>query len=123
MEINFLNPEQIINMGGPYVGILEINKEYICKNVIMDHYIIKDNLIYFVVYNNKSEWAKDNYFSIFYYDYIQKGLFEIKNKFQAIFLKEFLNEGSIKVYKAFHDKFENESSIIDIGKIPHKKVF
>jgi hypothetical protein len=122
MEIDFLNPEQIINMGGPYVGILNINKEPICENVIIDNYIIKDNLIYFIVYNDESKWARDNYFSIFYYDNIKKKLFEIQKKFQAIFLKKFVNEDSIKIYKAFHDTFENHF-IVDISKTPHKEVF
>lgn len=37
LRITFQNPNQIINMGGPWVGDLYVDNKFITKNVVIDN--------------------------------------------------------------------------------------
>ena len=36
IKLNFKNAQQIINMGGPWIGDLYINDKYIIDNILID---------------------------------------------------------------------------------------
>jgi hypothetical protein len=108
-------------MGGPYIGRLEVNGAFVCENVLVDNYIINKENIYFVVYK-EAKWAKDISFSVYYYNSFERILFEIKHEFHRLFIKEFIDEKHIKIFKAFHDELSQYESVLDVSKYNHIKI-
>lgn len=50
MTIEFKNPDQIINMGGPWISDLYINGNEIENEIIIDNYLEDSEFYYFVKY-------------------------------------------------------------------------
>lgn len=67
-KIQFRNPDQILNMGGPWIGELFLGDCKVMDDVIIDNlqYNEEQNRLYFVRYHKVSRWSKENYFSINY---------------------------------------------------------
>ena len=57
-DIRFENPNQIINMGGPWVGNLFLNGVFITSNVNIDNVVYKlsGSQVFFVKYYEISKW-------------------------------------------------------------------
>jgi len=109
--VKFNNPTQIINMGGPWVGVLFIGDFKIMDNVIIDNlfYSKEDDKLYFVRYHKISKWGKENYFTICYFDLSTNKLYMFDMKFEMVFIKEININSDLIYYEAFHD--HNESRI------------
>lgn len=109
-SISFNNPNQIINMGGPWVGELLIGNHKVIDNVIIDnlHYNNEHGRLYFIKYNKISRWQKDNYFSIYYVDILTDKLYIYDLKFDVIFIKGIDSNYELTYYEAFHDQDEKK---------------
>ena len=66
LNIEFINPQQIINMGGPWVGSLLVNEQKISDNVLIDNTIYnkESNEVFFIKYIKTSKWCKKSYFTV-----------------------------------------------------------
>lgn len=117
--INIKNPEQIINMGGPWVGELFINNIQVSDNVILDNFIPDkgDNVLYFVKYHKISENQRDNYFSVNFIilDSLKISMYDLK--FQMIYIEEIRKNKELIYYNAFHDENTERKKIIDISNV------
>lgn len=115
--VKFNNPTQIINMGGPWVGVLFIRELKIMDNVIIDNqfYSKDDDRLYFVRYHKISRWEKDNYFTINYFNLSTNKLYMFDMKFEMVFLKEISNSSELIYYEAFHDRDESRKKRLNLG--------
>lgn len=86
MTIEFKNIDQIINMGGPWVGNLYINDNEIENKVIIDNYLEDSEFYYFVKYFQISKKQKDNFFSIIRINKKNFDLVISKEKFLKIYI-------------------------------------
>lgn len=103
-DIKFENPNQIINMGGPWVGNLFLNGVFITSNVNIDNVVCKPSgsQVFFVKYYDISKWQNKNFFTINFLDLISNLLYEFERKFDKVFLGEFKNDNELEIYSAFH---------------------
>jgi hypothetical protein len=117
--IKFINPDQIINMGGPWVGELMIGDDKIMDNVIIDNtiYDVHQNRLYIVKYFNLSKWQHKNYFSICYLDLFTDKIYVIDLKFEMIFIKEIYSSNELIYYEAFHDQDEKVKKKLNLETI------
>lgn len=117
--IKFESPTQIINMGGPWVGIFFIGELKIMDDVIIDNifYSKEDNRIYFVKYHKVSRWEKENYFTINYFDLSTNNLYMFDMKFEMLFLKEISNSSELIYYIAFHDRDESKERRLNLCEV------
>ncbi len=104
LNIKFNNPNQILGMGGPWIGDLSIQNKQISQNVIIDNIILDKNLrrVYFIVYKKASKWVKKNYFLVRYLDINTNKIFEFENQFNMIFIHEIDTAKKLVYYDAFH---------------------
>lgn len=99
--IDFENPNQIINMGGPWIGTLIINNKNISDNIIIDNYLEKEGVYYFIKYFEVSKKQKDNYFGIFRVNTANSELGLSNERFEKIYIKNI--EDNILYYcNGFH---------------------
>lgn len=105
-KIDFKNPNQILNMGGPWVGEMYYNGKLVASNIIIDNLLFKEgvNRLYFVQYNEQSKWKKENYFTINYFDLSSYKVFTYESKFESIFICSISDRGELIYHEAFHDK-------------------
>jgi len=115
--VKFNSPTQIINMGGPWVGVLFIGELKIMVDVIIDNlfYSKEDDRLYFVRYHKISKWEKENYFTINYFDLSTNKLYMFDMKFEMVFLKEINNSSELIYYEAFHDRDESRKKQLILG--------
>jgi hypothetical protein len=118
LKIKFQNPQQIINMGGPWIGDLFVGDLLIDINVIIDNVIYKQDLdsYFFVKYHNISKWQKDNYFTINLWDRANAVKKESGDKFDMLYIKEGLNKDEILIYNSFHNR-DIDSTTFKIDKL------
>ncbi len=124
--ISFNNPNQIINMGGPWVGKLLLDDKEITDNVVLDNLFYNEahyNL-FFIKYNEISKWQNDNYFSICYFDLKSNVLFTYDLKFKQVFIEK-VKDNELIYYEAFHNKDESKKRILYLNELnpPLRKVF
>lgn len=101
--IDFENPDQIINMGGPWIGTLIINNKNVSDNIIIDNYFEKEGIYYFVKYFGISKKQKDNYFTVFRVNTTSLN-FEIElsnEKFDTIYIEN-IEDNLLYYYDGFH---------------------
>lgn len=124
LTIKFDNPDQILNMGGPWVGNLYINDKLVDEDIIIDNYILDKNCekIYFIKYKKVSKWMDNNKFFLRYWELSSKKLFEYELSFNFIFLVDIKNENEIIYYKSFHGKNDQQRHIINLNSILIREV-
>lgn len=112
----FKSPNQIMSMGGPWVGDLYINDEFVANDIVMDNEIINEMArhIFFVKFFNVSRWRSKNYFKINFYDLNTKHLFEFDRKFDMVFISKYLDKSNLEIYHAFHDKILERKDVFNI---------
>lgn len=117
-QIRFENADQIINMGGPWVGSLFFNDTFVSNNVLIDNLVYKPlyGKLFFIKYHNVSKWQNENYFTIDFLDLSNSIIYEFEKKFDKLFLGEFISEYELKIYDAFHDGENVRFSIFDLKK-------
>ncbi len=64
-KIDFVQPEQILNMGGPWICKMLIENNIKLDNVLIDNIVTNDNKLYFIKYIEKSKWQRNNFFQLF----------------------------------------------------------
>jgi len=110
-NIEFTNPDQIINMGGPWVAELLINNIKILDNIIIDNYIENLDYYYFVKYFKISKKQKDNFFSIIQ---ISRNNMKIKTsveKFEKIYIDK-IEDNILHYYDGFHNNAAIKNKLI-----------
>jgi len=118
-NIEFKNPDQIISMGGPWVGELYFDKLKVSDNVILDNIIqdeIKDRL-YFIKYNLNGSGKREYYFSINFLDVHAKDVYMFDMKFNKVYIKHLSNEDSLTFYRAFHDSIEKFRDVLNLNSL------
>lgn len=99
-EIKFTDPDQIINMGGPWIAVLTINNVKI-NNVIIENYLEDEDFYYFIKYFQISKKQKDNFFSILRINKFNMNMDISKDKFEKIYLESIKND-LLSFYDGFH---------------------
>jgi len=115
-NIDFKNPNQILNMGGPWVGEMFYNGKQVTDNVIIDNILFEEGLnrLFFVKFNEQSKWKNDNYFTINYFDLSTYNVFKYESKFESIFISSISDNGELLYYEAFHDKNKETKKKINL---------
>ena len=102
--VEIKNVDQILNMGGPWVGDIYIDNILISESVHVDNliYSSKFKKLFIVKYFHTSIHQRSNYFSIGFFDLVNGILKFIDKKFEMVYVKEIINEKELLIVKAFH---------------------
>lgn len=116
-EIEFENMNQILNMGGPWVGDLIVEGNKIASNVF-DEYLLKEDetgavLLYFVTYSDDSKWMNENGFFVNKYNLETHELKQFKKRFEKIFL-ESIDSNVLTYHDAFHGENPDKRRTIEL---------
>lgn len=105
-KISIINSDQVINMGGPWVGDLSIGEKIITNNVVDRNLIFDDvnNRVFFVKYHLISKWQKDNFFTINIFNIKDQSVYESIKHFSMVYLKQIVTGNILEIYIAFHDQ-------------------
>lgn len=103
--IKFENPTQVVNMGGPWVGDLWIGNTVVMDEVIMNNLVYSSQLhkLFFIKYNIKSRWQKDNYFTIHYLNTLNKTVFVYKEGFKKVYIDKVIDKSTLVIYNSFNN--------------------
>lgn len=110
--------QQVINMGGPYVGTLRIDNTVISEDCIADN-LLPDNVngrMYFVRFHNRTRWRSGIYFTINFYEDRNGLVFQSQETFDLVFLKQLLKDNKIEIIQALYDKPEGKTKMFNIQK-------
>jgi hypothetical protein len=121
--VSFNNPNQVINMGGPWVGKLLLDNNEITDNVVLENifYNKAQNNLYFIKYHEISKWQKENYFSINILDLQTNNLFMYDLKFRQVYIEK-IDKDDLIYYEAFHNKDESKKSILNVKELKYSSV-
>jgi hypothetical protein len=116
-KLSWNNPEEILGMGGPWIGELILDQTKISNNSVVGNFLFdgKTDRIYFVKYNRISKWAKDNFFSIHYYNLNSGKLAMLDKAYQKVYL-ESIEETGLVIFNAFHNKNALQRTSIYLSK-------
>ncbi|MGF7081174.1 hypothetical protein [Mucilaginibacter sp. UYCu711] len=114
LDLTISNANQILNMGGPWIGDISLGTDFISKNCIVDNFVYQENTsrLFFVKYNNVSKYSW--YFSINFYNLKSKTIFEFDRVFDMVHLGRFTNDVKLEIYPAFHNQFEDKKEIFNL---------
>lgn len=114
IEFTIENAEEILGMGGPYVGDLLLDGNIISKDCITDNFIHKEdlNLLFFIRYRSINFYR---YFTINFYNINSGELFEFDREFDILYLGGFINENELEIYPTFHDQFKDRKLIFNLN--------
>src|SRR5579862_6362624 len=114
LELTIENAGQILNMGGPWIGNVWLGAYFISHDCIVDNfvYLKESGCIFFVKYHLVSKYSW--YFTLNFYNVNTKSIYEFKLVFNMVYLGEFVAKNKLKIYNAFHGRFENTSLILDL---------
>jgi len=109
------NANEIMRIGGPYVGTISIDNSLISYECVLGNYIESDDLrlIFFVKHHQVNSY---HYFTINFYNRETNTAFEFDREFDMVYLGAFLGKTQLAIYPAFHDKFPERELIFDIDK-------
>jgi hypothetical protein len=98
-------------MGGPWIGTLVIDNVHISDNIIIDNYLEKNDIYYFIKYFEVSKKQKDNYFSIFRINMTNLN-FELSNeRFEKVYIEN-IEDNILFYYNGFHANLPIETTYI-----------
>jgi hypothetical protein len=101
-KYEFKNPDQIINMGGPWIGDFYYEDVFISKDIIIDNLLFSDNKVYFVKYHSPSKKRSDIFFTICCWNIDMKSISESTQMFDMLYLKEMISDNEMIICNAFH---------------------
>lgn len=106
------NTQQIINMGGPYVGSLYFDTELLSPNCVADNILIDEpnDRVYFIKYHNYTNRASGRYFTINYYCGNEGDVFESERRFDMLYIKPSYRVDELQIFHGFHDQSPVKSS-------------
>lgn len=104
-KIRFENPNQIINMGGPWIGELFYGEFKIATKVIIDNLVMNEESgkLFFVEYHDISKWQKNNSFTINSLDGFGN-LCKYDTQFKTIYIDNIDIQNNLHYFEAFHEK-------------------
>jgi hypothetical protein len=113
IELTITNPNQILGMGGPYIGDVKIETDFILKNIVLDNYVVKNDRssLFFVRYHRINLY---HYFTINFYNINSNTAYEFDKEFDMIYIGEFTGENELEIYPAFHDQFKSTRIIFNL---------
>ncbi len=116
--------EQVINMGGPWIGSLYLESKLISSGCILDNILLdeKTHRIYFVKYHNYTTRASGRYFTINYYCIDEDTVFESEQRFDMLYVKPSYKINELKIFHGFHDKSPVKNSKFDLTTEPFSLV-
>ena len=121
LEITTTNTDQVINMGGPYIGVAYSKGKVVAEDCVLENFIYRDDLrkLFFVKYHfvNNNWFFTINFFSI-----DENEEFEFTRIMKMVFIKEFLTLNELEIYHALHDKHPETRDIFDVSKEEFKKI-
>lgn len=106
IKITLTNKEELATMGEVVIGAMFIEDDLISDNCILENTFYKKdmNLLFFVKFHTLNSYA---YFTINFYDFSSKGLFQFYKEFDMVYLKEFMSSNELHIYQSFNDKVGN----------------
>ena len=114
VEIEVSSTDQVLNMGGPWIGDLYIDGCFVSNNCVVNNFVFdeKRKLIFFVKYHlaNKYYW----YFTINFYNIKDKVAFEFEREFDMVYIKQFIGSNLLEIYRAFHGQFPEKRQVFDL---------
>ncbi|ASB49256.1 hypothetical protein [Alkalitalea saponilacus] len=113
----FVNARQILNMGGPWVGDMNVDGKKSIGSVIIDNvvYYGMHDSIYFIKYYGDINCC----FAVCLYDLSRKEIYKFDKAFDMIFIKE-ISDNKLVYFDAFHeenDKYRRELSLNDLERV------
>lgn len=114
IELTIDSYNQILGMGGPWIGSVSIGTDFISKDCLIDNFVYKEdmNLLFFVKFQLVSKYSW--YFSINFYNINSKTIYEFDRTFNMVYLGEFRSKNELEIYPAFHDSFKNTQIIFNL---------
>ena len=105
-EFEITDAGQVINMGGPWIGVLKLKEQVISEDCIVDNFISDEvnRRLFFVKYYSTSSWASGVYFTINIYDIDYDVVFESETHFKMVHIEQLIDSNCLEIYHAFHDK-------------------
>jgi hypothetical protein len=105
-KVMFDNEEQIINMGGPYVGTLSIDDKLISDNCIVDNLVFDETKqrVYFVKYHSTSRWISGTFFTINFQNLDQDVVYQYEKRFKTVYLDSLSGNDEMIIFEAFHNQ-------------------
>jgi hypothetical protein len=117
VKIQWEKPEEILGMGGPWIGNLLINEKIVSVSVIVDNFVFDKitNRFFFVKYIQISKWASKNYFSIFFYSIASGELITLEEKYRMVYLDSINDKAELVIYKSFHNNDESKKDFVKLN--------
>lgn len=106
LGLSVVNPRQILNMGGPWVGTLVAQKlPFSCDNIIIDNVLLDSprHRILFAKYHRVSKWNDDNYFTIDLLDLKAWRQMESVKHLKMVYLSRMIGDNLLEYFEAFND--------------------
>lgn len=121
IQITEKNANEILSMGGPYIGTVSIGDAVISDDCVLGNYVETDDFraLFFIKFHKINSYQ---YFTINFYNQETKATFEFQREFDMLYLGRFLGKNELEIYPAFHDKFPEKKLIFDIDKEQFKLV-
>lgn len=116
LSIAVTNAQQIINMGGPWVGDLFVGERKVSDTCIEGNIVVNDSddQVYFISYHKVSKWQNENYFTINSYHVRTSVVIEFEKRFNMVYIDELTDDGKMEIYLAFHNQDASKKRIFDV---------
>lgn len=114
IELTVDNENEILRMGGPWIGDVYIGNDLISKGCLIDNFVYQENmnLLFFVKFNKVSKYQW--YFSINFYNIDSKMVCQFDHIFDMVWLGKFFSKNELEIYRAFHNKSENRREVFKL---------
>jgi hypothetical protein len=114
-EIVEKNVQEIMGMGGPWVGDLYLGELFISGNVVARNYLWNEQLdaLFFVKRYHVNKYY--GFFSINFYKIKGGVVFRFNEEFDYLCLGKFISEHEIEIYRAMHDKIDSKKLVFNIN--------
>ena len=113
LELTITNGQEILSMGGPYIGDIWLNDQLIEKDCIVDNFIYHEQLklLFFVKYHRINGYQ---YFTINFYLLKDNKNGQFAKDFDMVHLKQFLPGNKLEIFHAFNDGNEKNRLVFDM---------
>ncbi len=114
-NLSWDNSQEILGMGGSWIGDLIFGEKKISESSLVDNYLYdkSNNRIFFVKFNRITKWANDNFFSIHYYS-LDSGMISNLNKAYGKAYLDSIDGESLIVFKSFNNKDLSKKELIKL---------
>lgn len=101
----YKNPEQILNMGGPWIGNLFYKGFEISKNVLLDNRVLSldTDRAFFVKYHPAKQ-VKDVFFTLCFYVFNTSRIYQYKTTFDKLYIGKMPSDNTLTLFHAFHSE-------------------